>query len=247
MITGLVTSCGPVLYSNVGQNVPLFQEKGEFSGQAAYSAGFGAWDAHGIGLQGAYSVSDKVALIGSYYSMKDDDPYDDNEWEGNGSYVEFGGGLFGGDSEKIFLYEAFAGIGTGSIQNQSLVNQGEFINVKFIKPFIQPSIGFSSRYLEMALTPRIAYLSYTSKNDFNFSQNGSQINPSLYFGNNDNKILFEPGLMIRGGVPGVKLELQYNYSTLGEPIQDYTFVNDSYFSVGLRFLISERTAPKQKL
>ncbi|WP_119476540.1 hypothetical protein [Algoriphagus lacus] len=246
-LSTFLSSCGPVLYSTIGQNVPLFQEKGEFSGQAAYSVGFGAWDSDGIGLQGAYSVSDKVAVMSSFYSLKGDDPYADDEWEGSGSYFELGGGLFGGDAEKLFLYEAFAGIGTGSIQNKSRVNQGEYINVKFLKPFFQPSVAFSSRYFDIALTPRIAYLTYTQKDDFNFVQNGQQIDPGVYFDQNDNQILFEPGLMIRGGLPGVKLELQYNYSTLGEPIGDYTLVNDSFFSIGLRFLISNRTTPKQKL
>ena len=70
MIAGMLTSCGPVLYSNVGQNVPLFQEKGEFSGQLSYSNSDGAWVADGVGLQGAYAISDKVGVISSFYSLK---------------------------------------------------------------------------------------------------------------------------------------------------------------------------------
>ena len=40
--------------------------------------------ASGIGIQEAYSVSDKVALISSLYSMKGNDS-ENNEWEGNGT------------------------------------------------------------------------------------------------------------------------------------------------------------------
>src|SRR5690606_15803703 len=179
VIPNLFMACGPVLYSNVGHNVPFFHEKGGVSGKISYVASDGGESASGIGIQGAYSVSDKVALISNFYSMKGD--YSgDNEWEGNGSYVEIGGGLFGGGSTKKFLYDAFAGIGTGSIKNQSVTNT-EFINVKFFKPFIQPSFGFSSRYFDIALTPRVAYLAYTSKDDFKFVQDGDQLDPIQYF------------------------------------------------------------------
>lgn len=246
VVPNLFMACGPVLYSNVGHNVPLFQEKGEFSGQVAYSGSDGAWSASGIGIQGAYSVSDKVALLSSFYSMKGREPGFDNEWEGNGSYFEIGGGLFGGDPEKMFLYEAFAGIGTGGIQNQSLTNRVEFINVKYLKPFFQPSVAFSSRYVDVALTPRIAYLTYTSKDDFNFVQDGGEeLNPYQYFNKNDRKVLFEPGVMVRGGLPGIKLEIKYNFSTLGESSDEYSLVNNQFLSVGLRFLISNRITKEQ--
>ena len=162
--------------------------------------GNGGEPASGIGIQGAYSVSDKVALISSLYSMKGNDS-ENNEWEGNGTYFEIGGGLFGGGSKKKFLYEAFAGIGTGGIKNQSLTNS-EHINVKFFKPFIQPSFGFSSRYFDIALIPRVAYLSYTSKDDFNFVQDGEQLDPIQYFNKNDKQFVFEPGITIRGGNSG---------------------------------------------
>jgi hypothetical protein len=244
VISGLFFSCGPVLYPNVGQNVPLFQEKGEFSGQVSYSASDGAWVADGVGLQGAYSFSDKVAAIGSFYSMKAGDPDAGDEWEGNGSYFEVGVGMYGGKPEKKFLYEGFLGIGSGSINNKSMVNPGNFINVAYIKPFIQPSLGFTTKYFDMALTPRIAYLSYNNTADYYFSQVEGPIDPSEYFEKNDNIILFEPGIMLRGGFPGVKLELQYNISTIQDPLENYYLVNNEFFSIGLRFMVSQRYSEK---
>lgn len=236
----LFMACGPVLYSNVGHNVPLFQEKGEFSGHASISGSDGAWSANGIGLQGAYSVSDKVALISSFYSLKEDKfEANDHEWEGNGTYFELGGGFFGGNPKKNFLYEIFAGMGSAGIKNQSRIRE-EYINVKYLKPFIQPSLAFSILYFELALTPRIAYLNYTAKDDFLFIQDGDQMNPIEYFNKNNNLILFEPGITIRAGFPAVKLEVLYNRSSLKEPLINYTLVNRNYFSFGLRFLISDR-------
>ncbi|HSI78077.1 MAG TPA: hypothetical protein VK957_19425 [Lunatimonas sp.] len=248
VIPNLFMACGPVLYSNLGHNVPLLQEKGEFSGQVAYSGSDGAWSASGIGIHGAYSISDNVALISSFYAMKGDELNDDdNDWEGSGSYFELGGGLFGGDQLKMILYEAFAGIGIGGIQNQSLTNRAEFINTRFLKPFIQPSVAFSSRYFDVALTPRIAYLTYSSMDDFYFVQDSEQLNPREYFDRNNNRLLFEPGIMIRGGLPGIKLEIQYNHSTLGEPLSDYSLVNANFISLGLRFLISNRISQNKTL
>lgn len=245
LVGSILNSCGPVLYSNVGQNVPLLQEKGEFSGQFSYSASSGAWSADGIGLQGAYAISEKVGIISSFSSLWGTDESQDYEWEGNGTYFELGAGLFGGKQENKFLYEAFAGIGSGSIRNTSLVNRGEFFNVKYLKPFIQPSVAFSTKYFEMALTPRIAYISYTSQDDFQFGQNPEQIDPREYFDKNHNTMVFEPGIMIRGGFPGAKLELQYSYSTLKEPLEEYFVINSDYFSIGLRFIIAGRTASKE--
>ena len=238
-------ACGPVLYSNVGQNVPLLQEKGEFSGQFSYSASSGAWSADGIGLQGAYAVSEKVGIISSFSSLWGTDESQDYEWEGNGTYFELGAGLFGGKQENKFLYEAFAGVGSGSIKNSSLVNRGEFFNVKYLKPFIQPSVAFSTKYFELAFTPRIAYLTYTSQDDFNLVRNPEQLNTQDYFDENHNTVVFEPGIMIRGGFPGAKLELQYNHSSLKEPLEENSVINDEYFSIGLRFIIAGRTAPKE--
>jgi len=238
-------ACGPVLYSNVGQNVPLLQEKGEFSGQVSYSASSGAWSASGIGFQGAYAVSEKVGIISSFSSLWGSDDSPDYEWEGDGTYFELGAGLFGGKQENKFLYEGFVGIGSGSIRNTSLVNRSEFMNVKYLKPFLQPSIAFSTKYFELAVTPRIAYLTYTSQDDFNFGPNPEQLNPQEYFDENHNTVVFEPGIMIRGGFPGAKLELQYNHSSLKEPLEGNSVINDDYFSIGLRFIIAGRTAPKE--
>ncbi len=67
----LFSSCNPVLYSTVGQNVPLFTEKGEVTLQAGYAASFGNnTDADGVAIQAAYAVSNSIAVMGSFYSLK---------------------------------------------------------------------------------------------------------------------------------------------------------------------------------
>lgn len=237
-------ACGPVLYSNVGQNVPLLQEKGEFSGQVSYSSSDGAWVANGVGLQGAYAISDKVGVISSFYSMKGAEDQGD-EWEGKGSYFELGVGLFGGNPDKKISYEGYAGVGTASIKNTSMVNSGSKLHVNYIKPFIQPSIGFTTRYFDMVLTPRISYLNITSGDDLQPVLDGMPINSGEFLDEINHKVMFEPGILIRGGFPQAKLEIQYNFSTLKEPSEDYYLLNNEFVSIGLRFLISGRFAEKE--
>lgn len=233
-------SCAPVLYSNVGQNVPLLKEKGDFSAQIAYSESDGdnegGWLARGIGIQGAYAVSEKIAAIGSFYSMNGADD-DDTDWNGKGSYFELGAGWYGGQPEKKFLYEVFLGLGSGSIKNSA---SNDYINVNYLKPFVQPSLAFSTKYFDMALTPRIALLSYTKKDDYRLTS--TEYDPASYFEENNNQILFEPGILFRGGFPSVKLELQFNYSTVqGTTFDDYSLNNKLFSSIGLRFLIPSKT------
>ncbi|OOG76819.1 hypothetical protein [Algoriphagus sp. A40] len=240
----ILYSCGPVLYSNVGQNVPLLQEKGEFSGQVSYSSSDGAWVANGVGLQGAYAISDRVGVISSFYSLKGAENEDD-EWEGKGSYFELGVGLFGGNPDKKISYEGYAGVGTASIKNTSLINNGSTLHLNYIKPFIQSSIGFTTKYFDLALTPRISYLNITSGDDLQLVLDGMPINSGEFLDEINHKVMFEPGILIRGGFPQAKLEIQYNISTLKEPSEDYFLLNNEFVSIGLRFLISGRFAEKE--
>src|SRR5688572_28965092 len=86
-----ITSCSPVLYSTVGQNVPLFKEKGEVSMGAGFAS---ANNGSGVSVQLAGAVSNRVALFGSFYSLSEDNA-DDHGWSGDGAYGEFAVGTFG--------------------------------------------------------------------------------------------------------------------------------------------------------
>ena len=240
----VLSSCGPVLYSNVGQNVPMFTQKGEFAGAISYSAAFGQdlTDAAGVGLNAAYAISDKWAGLMSYYSMKNAENTKDEEWQGQGSYFEVGGGRFGTLENKKFAYEVFGGFGFAGIRNQ---NVPEKIDVKIFKPFIQPSIGYISRYFDFIVTPRISYINYSSHayqlNDVEMRANADQ-----FFEQQNNVFVFEPGFTLRGGIKNVKLQMQYNFSSFKNQYGNFYPVNDIYGSIGLYFLISNRYLSKPK-
>lgn len=236
-----LSSCSPVLYSSVGQNVPLFHEKGEVTLSSGYCE---TWDTRGFNVQFATAIDSNLALISSLYSMKGIDydyglGSDDDIWHGRGSYFEIGVGKFGYSSQSKLSYELFAGIGYGSMKNKTNYSS---VDGKYIKPFIQPSIGISGGIVEFALTPRIGLVSYISNTN-------SMITPAYeervdnFFNEKKNTLVFEPGATFRIGYRNVKIQAQYCYSTFKYESPDQESispVNPEYISVGIHVLFSNR-------
>lgn len=231
-------SCSPVIYSNVGHNTPMFDEKGEFAFNGSYAE---AWtleettETKGFSLQAAYAIDDRWAAIGSFYSLKNAVEVDETyNWDGNGTYWEIGGGRYGKLGMDWLAYEVFGGFGSASIKNEDYLSS-DYLNINFTKPFIQPSVGFVNRYVDVIFTPRIGYVIFAD--------------PSYNFGAGEidyeipkDGIVFEPGVSLRAGYQGLKLLVQYNYSTYsyGSNTDLSAGVNNNYFSIGLHLLISNR-------
>ncbi len=240
----LFTSCNPVLYSTVGQNVPMFTEKGEVALQGGYAASFGQdTDADGVALQAGYAVSNSLTVMGSYCSLKGlkEQGYigsAPSEWDSKGSYLELGVGKYGTFTSKSFAWEVFAGLGTGTIKNNRAI---EYVDCKLVKPFLQPSFGYISKYLDIIFTPRMGIVSYTSHSSSLLDPQQAQQTYD-FFDSDKNTFVFEPGITLRGGYKSMKLQLQYNTTTFKADINNdaITVVNKDYISIGVYFLISGR-------
>lgn len=227
-------SCSPVVYSTIGQNVPLLRNKGEFSINASAAS---SDDGEGGGFQFAAAPDSNFAIITSFYSLKNETS---DEWQGRGSYFELGAGRFGhmDPKNKIFIAEIFLGIGYGGIRNSDQ-NSSSRLDVRFIKPFIQPSIGISGTWYDVALTPRVAWVSYTS-------QLVSVDDPELrtqaeqFFDDKKNTIVFEPGFTLRLGYKSIRGQLQYNASTFSYRENSDVNINNQFLSMGIHWLISKR-------
>lgn len=231
------SSCSPVLYSTVGQNVPLLKEKGEVSMGAGLAV---TNDGSGVSVQLSGAVSNHVALLGSYYSLSSESEDTDN-WSGKGSYGEFAAGTFGPLNAKgNLVYEIFGGVGWGKIDNERNLSVA---NVKYFKPFVQPSFGFTSPWFEAAFTPRIGVVSYT---DHTFKWD-DPIEASYWenaFETNKTTLVFEPGITFRSGYKGIKLQMQYSYTTF-DPWKAYEngdepATNTDFFSIGINYMITKR-------
>jgi hypothetical protein len=233
-----IISCSPVIYSTVGQNTPMFKEKGEFSINAGYSAAMSSddlTDIEGLSIQTAYAFDNRWAAIGSLYSLKNAVEADDTyNWKGNGTYWELGGGRYGKLGTDWWAYEVFAGLGSASIKNEDHLSS-DFLDINFTKPFVQPSIGFIHKYVDVIFTPRIGYLIFSDPT-FKFGQG------EVAYEMPKDGFVFEPGVTLRGGYQGIKLQIQYNYSTysFGSNADLQAGVNNRFFSIGLHVLISDR-------
>jgi len=232
-------SCVPVLYSNVGHNVPLFHEKGEISLSAQYCSAInddGAiWgeSASGIGGQFAIAAGQSTAISSSFYSLKGDQ-------DNGGNYFEIAIGKFKYDETKRLIGEIFMGTGFGSIENS--LEEGD-LNIKYVKPFVQPSGGFCTKNFELAFTPRIAFVSYTSKHS-TLTDPTYQSNLIDFWSERKNTLVFEPGFTFRIGIKNIKAQFQYSISTFNYNWSDdsgsYTAVLRSFGSFGVFVRLSTR-------
>lgn len=238
----LLQSCAPALYTNVGQNVPMFKKKGE----VAFAVGRGSTgndhgSAEGISMQAAAAVGKSTEIISSFYSMKNDG----GDSEGSGNYFELGIGKFKYGEESKLTGEIIFGTGFGSIRNSM---GSDHINLKYVKPFIQPSGGFSSKVLDIAFTPRIALVSFTSKSE-RISDSQQQRSLDAFWNENKTSMVFEPGFTIRLGFQNVKLQFQYSHSSFNYEWPDgtdrYSAVFDNFASFGAFVLISDRWKKKE--
>ncbi|MFN3839098.1 MAG: hypothetical protein ACK4RF_00190 [Cyclobacteriaceae bacterium] len=226
-----IASCSPVFYSNVGQNVPLFRKKGEVFLAGGTSKTYNKDDVNvidGLNLMAAAAIDSNKAVLFSFYSLKDDDLYD---WNGKGNYIELGYGLFERGKTSKLNGEVFVGLGYGTINNTGL--DGTYINLRFLKPFIQPSGGFSTGVLDFAFTPRIGLVQYISNNSSIELSND-------FYSKKKSTFVFEPGVTIRLGYRYLKLQYQFSYSTFNYSMNDANPVYSQYESLSLILMISNR-------
>ena len=234
-VSSLLSSCSPAFYSTVGQNVPLFHEKGEVAlsggimSASNTSEGFSPLNfTPGLALQGAVAITSGAALFGSLYHMNYDGQY-----QINGNYCELGGGLFTYKPKSMFIGELFAGVGYGTIDNQM---DAQELNAEYIKYFIQPSAGFSGRVFDVAFTPRMGVVNYLSHST------SDRADVREFFGEKKTTFVLEPGITIRGGYRNFKAQYQMNYSTFNFSQANYNEefdpVIDCYSSLSLFIMIS---------
>lgn len=205
----LNTACTHYYYAPNANNIPLFKEKNEGRIQAQYSGGnyFEGYD-----IQSAYAISRHAAVqLNIFHAGENDGDYG----SGNGTYLEFAGGYYKPSPNKHWIFETYAGAGTGSVNNvyKNTYNYAtEKAKTSVTKLFIQPSFGFTSNHFDMAVSSKFSLVSTGVKhstltkenNDFDYEQVSSLKGKSYFF--------WEPGIMIRGGFKQIKVLAQVTYS-----------------------------------
>jgi len=208
--------CGPVYYVPNTQNIPVMKEKG----QTNLSFGINSSEStDGFELQGAYGLTDKMALqLNSDWVSSSDESS-----SGSGHLIELGVGYYKNLS-KHFVFETYGLVGFGSLKYKDTYESPEEISAKFIRLGVQPSISFTSKYFIASLSGRVANLNYNSVS-------GNYIDVD-YLKTNNSHWLIEPALTVQGGSENVKLQLQFQIS---ENLTDPYFTQDySLVSIGLK-------------
>lgn len=208
--------CSPVYYVPNTQNVPVIKEKGQTNISFNINE---SESTEGIEFQGAYGLTDKIALQFNADWVKSSDETSN----GSGYLFEIGPGYYKNLSKK-FVFETYGLLGLGRLEYEENNTNYQNINANFFRIGVQPSISFASKYFIASLSSRFSNLNYNSVNGNYYDVE--------YLKANNSQWLFEPALTLQLGFENVKLQLQYQHSV---NLTDPNFIQDfELFSIGLK-------------
>jgi len=204
-VTLILSSCTTTLYVPNAVNTPLLKEKHEFK------ATIGPNNA-----QAAFGLTDNFGIIANGYWDKFKSETTTNgqttQTLNKGNLYELGLGYYK-PLTKVIVFETYLGGGLGNIDfNQD--NGTKRYDVKGTKFFVQPSIGYVDRFLEVAITPRLSAVKYNGLETFGYSQKELEEEFLVKSEVEDKTWLFiEPTLTVRAGFKYVKLQGQIGFSS----------------------------------
>jgi len=203
-----LVACSPKYYAPNTQQIPAFHEKDEM----AFSAAVGSDNRTDI--QAAYAVSDNIAVQvqGGFFRKEEDERTGDS---GKGYLVEAGVGYYLPFAEDKLVFESYFQTGFGHVNNNfpsslaSYPNTTGMIDANLLRVGIQPSLTFTHKIVDVALSSRLALLSYSNiRGDLNFFDE-PQVD---YLENEKNHVLFEPAFTLRLGYDKFKVQVQLGLS-----------------------------------
>lgn len=227
LLVVLLSSCSPYRSSTI--TAPLFTDSGDLmvSGYASAS---------GVGGQAAVAFTDHLALAGNYQELNWSSASLNNTF--NYSILEGGMGYFGNlvrAQKDTLMWECFVGYGSGSIfYNDRIVAfpwgvWEEQFRANFQRWYIQPSLGYSGQYIDLAFTPRFSFVNYLNTREI---INIEPVSSNFWTTH------FEPTITVRGGYRNFRLQLQGGYMI---PLKetDYDHLN-LLASAGITFKLGRR-------
>lgn len=232
----IVQSCN-VMYNPNMQNVPLLKEKDE----ARFTIGM-------FDFQGAYAVQENLGVMvnGNYgrYNTTSSSLGSDNTTQG---LIEAGVGYIKPFSENT-IFELYGGYGAGENSIKSTtsdyVNGGVTRKTSFSAStsrfFIQPSIGFSVDFLDVALSTRICLLNYSNIYSSGYTD-ADLIAMRLANIDKQTYAFIEPAFTVRAGYKYIKFhgQLLFSYKYNLEPLD--------YIPLSLNFGIHIDLAKRNKI
>ncbi len=230
----ILNSCTTQMYVSNATNAPLLKEKGEVHVTITQND-----------LQAAVAFAHNFGIIanGFYANYKTADNYR--------HYGTLGEAAIGYYSplKNNFVFESYVGAGAGSVHKQQTFTDNynnsynAFFNVNATKLFIQPDIGYKTKFFDAIFSARISGVKYSKFEQQNYSE--QQLENDYLDGNKLTGPFFvfaEPAVTLRGGYKFVKVQLQYgltinttpndikqanNFSSLGVVINIARWYNNS--------------------
>jgi hypothetical protein len=240
----LVTSCSfpHFYYSQNVQNVPLFTEKTEFSGDIAGSVGAVN---NSIEIQSGLSLTNHVALTANYMTGGTKHIRGNISDASKVGYFEGAAGYYT-SFRDYGVFEVYGGYGRGSQHHTFAYYEysGQLIwtwipdgtaDLSFSKLFIQPDIGLKTKWVEGAFSCRLSKLNFTNIDVNNTVHRLDELNTLKQ---NTDPWLLEPAFTLRGGSRSFKVQLQI-IGSRNLSNSDLLFEN-LRFSFGLHFNLPVR-------
>jgi hypothetical protein len=203
----LLSGCIHSYYVPNSPNVPLLTKEKE----ARVSAHFYSTSRDffntipGLEIQGSYAPAPHVGLMGSFLTTgKTQDGA-----RFSALYGDIGAGYFTSTKNRHWVFECYGGYGLGTTKNT-------FVNLAtsaadYSKIFIQPILGYRSRYFDAAFTWRFASIQYSSLRLTSQLPAFAQAEYDWTL-NNSTYRLHEPALVLRFGDDPLKVQLVYGLS-----------------------------------
>ncbi|MCW3071027.1 MAG: hypothetical protein JWO44_917 [Bacteroidetes bacterium] len=197
----LLSSCSTTMYVSNTVNVPLLKEKGEVKINV---------DQNDAQIAVAVGKHWGVMANGFYKSHESNDNY---VHEGNLAEAGFG---YYKPFRNNLVFETYTGLGIGTIDKKQTFTAGDnsvywaSFSAQGTKAFLQPSIGYCGRFLDLAFTPRLSFVKYTHFSSYGYSE--AQLAEDYLENNRLTTGIYtfaEPALTLRAGYKFVKVQAQY--------------------------------------
>jgi hypothetical protein len=234
-----LSSCTHYYYIPNTKNVPLFRKSQEYRFSAATGGGE---TINNVDFQGAYAITDNIAVMSNYMKAKAGNKTEES-W-GEGRYFESAVGYYKPVFKKAVV-EVYGGAGFSNQYHEydgrnnmynpsNPVSNGiaTFSDLSYNKLFIQPSFGFNTVYFDIAYTLGFSRVNF-HKVSHNIYKEYSEYSIVQEIANNKTVYLLEDAVTLRVGWKYIKLQLQFqNVRQLSKP--EFQF-EKSAGSLGLMF------------
>jgi hypothetical protein len=213
-----------VYHAPAMQNIPLLSDKNDFS----FSGSLGYTSRHsGVDIHTAFVPAKHFGLLAGFRSYSQKEKSEDgkiNSYELGAGYIK---------DNKNLHFELYGGIGGGSTTNSHFTGTSKLTFTNF---FIQPTIAVQNpeKTVQFAFTGKLSHQNFRiADTSFTGEREPFVTNQFRIMAESPNRILWEPGLVLRAGWKNVLFNI--GVSTLKD-LSELNFAMDrcNYF-VGIIF------------